>query len=373
MKDVYDHLNDIDMDANQFVVEDVSEAEKTKVMLDLKRKISRPKPVRWRKIAAAATISIGLSSAALFGLSFTSFAQEIPIIGQVFKWFNDDGFFENYSEHANTLSMTQEDNGISITLNEAVFDGKTLYVAYEIISEIDLGDDPSLKGMPAILNSDGGHLATGSHDIKKVDDFRYVGVSTAKMYPENRVEEGSFEFDITGIFLETSNVDVSRIISDPTYSMKEIAGSWKFQFDLQATDNVEQSVGLTSAGNDVTVSMNKIVYTPMSFILFYEEIITEELDAKWDFVSVSVDVKDDLGHTYATYVNGGESDSALRLYHTHTLEKLDPKAKRLIVTPTVVLSQRDGTYENGAYYRNENSTAPMEEFELDEIVIEIEK
>ncbi|WHT48769.1 DUF4179 domain-containing protein [Sporosarcina thermotolerans] len=125
MKDIYDHLNDINMDASQFEEEEVSAAEKAKVMMDLKRKIiKRPKPVRWRKMAVAASISIGLSSAALFGLSFTSFAQEIPIIGQVFKWFNDDGFFENYSEHANTLSMTQEDNGISITLNEAVFDGK---------------------------------------------------------------------------------------------------------------------------------------------------------------------------------------------------------------------------------------------------------
>jgi hypothetical protein len=373
MKDVYDHLNDIDMDVSQFEEGEVSEVEKSKVKMDLKRKISKPKPVRWRKIAAAASISIGLSSAALFGLSFTSFAQEIPIIGQVFKWFNDDGFFENYSEHANMLSMTQEDNGISITLNEAVFDGKTLYVTYELTSEIDLGDDPALKGIPSILNHDGGRMASGSsNDLKKVDDFRYVGVSTAIMYPENRVEEGSFEFDITGIILDSSNVDISGIITDTTYSMKEIAGNWKFQFDLQATDNAEQSVGLSSAENDVTVSVNKVVYTPMSFILFYENIITQELFAKWDFISVDMVVEDDLGHTYAA---GGYSGRGpiLRSSYTQTFEKLDPKAKKLIVTPTVVLSQRDGTYENGAYYRNENSTAPMETFKLDEIVIELEK
>lgn len=372
MKDIYDELNDINVDASQFVEEEVSAAEKAQMMMDLKRKIRRPKPVKWRKIAAAASISVGLSSAALFGLSFTSFAQEIPIIGNVFKWFNNDGFYDNYSEHANALEMTQVDNGISITLNEAVFDGKTLYITYELTSEIDLGDDISLKGMPAILNHVGGHMGTGSGDIKKVDDFRYVGVSTARMYPENRVEEGSFEFDITGIILDSSNIDMHRMISDPTYSMKEIAGNWKFQFDLQATDNVEQSVGLSSAGNDVTVSVNKVAYTPMSFILFYQEFITQELYAKWDFISVSVVVKDDLGHTYATGGSNG-GGLTLRLSHTETFEKLDPKAKKLIVTPTVVLSQRDGTYENGAYYRNENSTAPMEEFELDEIVIEIEK
>ena len=84
-------------------------------------------------------------------------------------------------------------------------------------------------------------------------------------------------------------------------------------------------------------------------------------------------MKDDLGNTYTTEHNGGMSNADLRLYHSNTFGKLDPKATKLIVTPVVELSQRDGTYENGASYRNENSTAPMEEFELDEIIIKIEK
>lgn len=120
MKDVYEHLNDIDMDVSQFEVGTVSEAEKEKVKMELKRKIRRPKPVKWRKMAAAASISIGLSSAALFGLSFTTFAQEIPIIGNVFKYFNNDGFYENYGENSNALALMNDENGINVTMNEAV-------------------------------------------------------------------------------------------------------------------------------------------------------------------------------------------------------------------------------------------------------------
>lgn len=361
MKDIYDQLNDINVDASQFEEEEVSAAEMDSVKTELRRKIRTPKPVRWKKMAAAASITIGLSSAALFGLSFTSFAQEIPIIGQVFKWFNDDGLYENYSEHANALSMTQEDNGISITVNEAVFDGKMLYITYDIVSETDLGETPYFKGMPAILNHDGGHMATASHDIKKVDDTHYVGITKAQIYPENRVEQGSFDFHIEGILLE------------PGDNVELVPGNWKFQFDLQATNNVEQLVGLASADNDVTVTVDKVVYTPMSTVLFYEELVTRELNTKWDFISVRVAVKDDLGNTYTTEHNGGMSNTDLRLYHSNTFGKLDPKATKLIVTPSVELAQRDGTDENGSYYRNEGSTAPMEEFELDEIVIEIEK
>ena len=100
MKDVYDHLNDINLEVSQFEEVEVSISEMEKVKKELKRKIRTPKPVRWRKMAAVASISIGLSAASLFGLSFTSFANEIPIIGNVFKYFNNDGLYENYGENS---------------------------------------------------------------------------------------------------------------------------------------------------------------------------------------------------------------------------------------------------------------------------------
>ncbi|MGG0670706.1 DUF4179 domain-containing protein [Lederbergia citrisecunda] len=355
-KDVYDHLNDMKMDINQFEVEEVSEAEKSRVMMDLKRKIRKPKPVRWRKMAAAASITIGLSSAALFGLSFTSFAQEIPIIGQVFKWFNDDGFYQDYDEHANTLAMTQEDNGIRMTVNEAVFDGKTLYITYDLITETDLGETPWLDGMPKMLDESISRLVSAQHNVKKINDTHYAGITTATLWPDYRVEEGSFEFNINGILME------------PRDDAEVIPGNWKFQFDLKATDNKEQVVKLTSAKNGVAVNIKRAVFTPMSFIIYYDERVSTEQQIKWDFISVDIEVRDDLGNIYANEHNGGFDSQ-----HSNTFEKLNPKATKLIITPSVRLAQRDGTNENGSYYRNEGSTAPMEEFELDEIVIEIEK
>lgn len=356
MKDVYDHLNDIEMDVSQFEEEEVSTAEKAKMMMDLKREIRKPRTVKWRKIAAAASISIGLSSAALFGLSFTSFAQEIPFIGNVFKYFNNDGFYENYVENSNTIAMTQDDNGISMTVNEAIFDGKTLYVTYDLTSEVDLGETPWLDGMPKMLDESVSRLVSAQHNIKKIDDTHYAGITTATLWPDYRVEEGSFEFDIKGILLE------------PRDDAEVIPGNWKFQFDLKATNNKEQAVKLTSAKYGVAVNFKRVVFTPMSFIIYYDTRAALEKKVEWDFINVSIVVKDDLGNLYTSEHNGGYNSQ-----HSNTFEKLDPKATKLIVTPSVELAQRDGTYENGSYYRNEGSTAPMEEFELDEIVIEIEK
>lgn len=360
-KDVYDHLNDIKMDVSQFEREDISEAEKSKVKLDVKGKTRRPKPVRWRKIAAAASISIGLSSAAFFGLSFTSFAQEIPFIGHVFKWFNDDGFYENYSEHANALAMTQEDNGISMTVNEAIFDGKTLYVTYELTSEKDLGESPWLEGIPDLLENANVWTLSTRHDIKKIDSNHYAGITTAQIYPVDRLDEGSFEFTI------------NEVVPEESMNSQPVPVNLTFQFDLLATGNKEQLVNGKTEQNDVTVAVKKVVYTPMSFIVFYDEKVTKELMEKWDFVSTDIVVKDDVGNIYTNRHNGGSSNSSTILHHTITFEKLDPKATKLIVTPIVQLLEKDGTTEYGAIYRNQDSTAPMEEFEMDEIVIEIEK
>lgn len=51
------------------------------------------------------------------------------------------------------------------------------------------------------------------------------------------------------------------------------------------------------------------------------------------------------------------------LHHVYTFEKLDSKAKKLIITPILDLVAGD---ERASRYRNINSTAPME-------IVEIEK
>ena len=121
------------------------------------------------------------------------------------------------------------------------------------------------------------------------------------------------------------------------------------------------------------MTVKKVVYTPMSFLLYYDEELSNDVMEKWDFVLVDIIVKDDLGNVYTNKHNGGYSDSFTQLHHTNTFEKLNPEATKLIVTPVVRLLEADGTDGSGAIYRNEDSNAAEEEFQLEEIVIEIEK
>ena len=50
--------------------------------------------------------------------------------------------YDNYKEYSTEMNMTEESNGIKVTINDAVFDGKTVAITYSIESDQDLGDDP---------------------------------------------------------------------------------------------------------------------------------------------------------------------------------------------------------------------------------------
>lgn len=360
MKDIYDYLNDVDMDVSQHEHGSATDLEKAKVKKALSKSIKIRKPQRWKKALTAASASIGISAAALFGLSFTTFAEEIPIIGNVFKLFNGNGLYESYGDYSEKLLLSEKDNGISITMDEAIFDGKFLYLAYTIESDKDLGESPQIEGMPSIQDSPE-HIYGSGTEIIRSSGNKYTGMTTGELMSTSGIDEGSFSFVIEGI------------IPDPALKMSTVKGDWAFQFDLQATENKEQIIDMRNEQNGVTIAVDKVVYTPMSFLLFYDEILSKDVMDNWDFVTMNIVIKDDLGNVYTTKHNGGYSNSFHLLHHTNTFEMLHPEATKLIITPTVELLEADGTDKNGSIFRNENSTAAMEEFEMEDIIITIDK
>ena len=195
----------------------------------------------------------------------------------------------------------------------------------------------------------------------KSGENKYVGMTMADLFTQDQVDKGKFEFMI------------ESIVPDSALGTEAINGNWDFNFELSATDNIEQLVNLSTEGNGVDVTVKNVVYTPMSFLLYYDEELSKDVMEKWDFVLVRIIVKDDLGNVYTNKYNGGYGNTSTMLHHSNTFEKLDPEAKKLIVTPVVQLLEADGADENGSIYRNEGSIAAKEEFQLEDIIIEIEK
>ena len=364
MKDLYKLLNELDMDETEFQEIEVSEAERARVKQKLKQSLHRKKPKRrFQKGTIAAAAALALATA---GYAFPSAASQIPVIGDIFSFLNKDqpGLYKEYKQYSEQLNMTETSNGISITINDVVYDGETVAVTYSIESEKELGEHIHLWDSLSIKGSGGGG---GSLQIEQVDKQHYVGISTINSIEEIRDKSVSVDWEIESIMMEQSG--------------KEIEGDWQFAFQVDAQESKTTVINQNLHQQGIGVTIDKIRITPLSFIVYFSQKVDRHVADRWHMVDVDIDIRDDLGNVYEGQSNGGSgSADGFAMNWSKTFEKLDPNAKRLIVTPRVYMS--DGANSGGVELTDEGEKAielpekegkGSHEFKLDEMVIPLNK
>lgn len=381
MKDIYELLNDINIDENEFEEMEVSELEKAKVKNRLRKSINKKRKMKsWKKTVAVASIVVGLSATAL-GLTFPAYAKNIHMIEDIFRFFDngrtensitsnnvkdeEKGLYYDYKKFSNEINITKESNGVKITVNDAVFDGKTVSITYSIEGEQDLGenaliDSPNIEGFGAM---------GGSGKTTRIDKNNYVGILTLSNLEETKLDIANIKWDIESI----QNID----------NQTEIKGDWNFDFSLKAVDSTMQLSESSSEQNGVKVNIGKISVTPMSFIVYYDQVVSEKVRNKWHGVDVDIKIKDDLGNSYSGEGNGGSGDSeGYKMSWSKTFEKLDQNATKLIITPHITLREytsdnfgsveitKDGPKEIPI---PKKSGKGKEEFVLEDVIIKLKK
>ena len=78
----------------------------------------------------------------------------------------------NYKQYTTVLNMTKESKGIKITINDAIFDGKTVSINYSIESNRDRRKSKYV----GFLTIKGAGTQSGSNKITKVADRKYTGL-----------------------------------------------------------------------------------------------------------------------------------------------------------------------------------------------------
>ena len=366
MKDIYELLNDVNVDDHEFEEMAVTEFEKAKVKSTLKKSIvKKKKRMGWKMNIAVAAVVVGLSTAAV-GLTFPAYASNIPLIGDIFRFLDNEktGLYDNYKEYSTEMNLSQDSNGIKITINDAIFDGETVAITYSIESNRDLGEDLYMRSAD-IKGSTG---MTGSSRITKIEKYHYVGLD--KITP-------------SGLTSDTADIKwkIGSILRTDTE--EKIKGNWKFAFSLPATDSQIQLTNQSVEQNGVTVTIDKVAFTPMSFIVHYNQHATQQVQDKWHEAYVELEVKDDVGNVYSGEGNGGSGTDAYTMNWSKTFEKLDPNATKLMVTPHVTFKIDNATNSGGvemtADGKEKDIPIPVktgvgqEEFVMDDIVIELEK
>jgi hypothetical protein len=383
MKDIYELFNDVTIDENEFEEMEVSEIEKAKVKKALKMTIHEMKKRnKVKKNVVAASIIVCLS-ATTFGLTFPAYAKNVPVIEDIFRFFDQDrfgsientsdhndtqkketGLYYEYKQYSNEINLTRESNGVKFTVNNGVFDGKTVTLTYTIESEHQLGNvgvyGPVIQGMDSM---------GGTSKTTKVDTNKYVGILTLSSYEDIDLDVANVKWNIDKI----SNPDTNL----------EIKGDWKFKFSLKAVDSKMQLSDSSAEKNGVKVDIERISVNPMSFIVDYSQEVSQLVTNTWDGVDVDLEIKDDLGNIYSGEGNGGKgTEGTFNISLSKTFEKLDEKATKLFITPNVTL--RDYNSDNYSSVQitkggKKEMTLPLkpgkgkEEFILENIVIELKK
>lgn len=387
MKDIYELFNDISIDADEFEEMEVSEFEKAKLKKVLKKSINKKnKTNSLLKTVTATTIVVGLS-VTTFGITFPAYAKNIPVIDDIFRFFDqgelslnnsskenlsgsigtqekETGLFYDYKKFSSEINMMQESNGIKFSIIDAIFDGKTATLTYTIESEQELGNagisSPKIEGMNAM---------GGTSNTTKIDKNKYVGILTASNLENKKLDVANIEWNIDSI----QNPD----------NQTEIKGDWKFSFSLNAIDSQMKLSNNSSEKNGVKLNLEKISATPMSFIVYYNQEVSEKIGNTWDRVYVDLEIKDDLGNVYSGQGNGGIGDEGgYNASWSKTFEKLDERATKLFITPHVSLSDYNSENYSSVQITNagvkeiplpEKSGKGKKEFVLDDVVINLNK
>lgn len=322
-----------------------------------KRKIKHP--------FAVAAIVLGLSIGTI-GTVFPAAASNLPIIGDIFKLLgNESGVYDDYKEFSTEVNKMEESNGIKIKVNDAIFDGETVTITYSIVSEHDLGKQPMIFEHFDIIGTEG---IAGTSKIERISDNEYVGIMTGTYFSKEDLQSTNVKWEIKSF----------TILNENGKQEKEIKGNWNFAFHLDATDSQTKLIGQSVIQEGVGLNIEKMAITPMSFILYYEQVASLEVQNQWHQVYVDLEVKDDLDNNYSGEVNGG-SGTESSMNWSKTFEKLNPNATKLIVTPHVMLRNSDNftsavQMENGTMKETklpEKYKRGQKDFVLENIIIDL--
>lgn len=368
MKDIYELLNDIDIDEKELEEIEASEIEKEKVKRNVKQSMRTKKKMKsWKKGVAAASILVGVS-VAMLGIGFPTYAGGLPIVGDIFRFLDNGrtGLYENYKEFSTELNMTRESNGVKVTINDAVFDGRTITITYSIESDKDLGEKPNIFGYPQVMGFNGGG---GSSQVTKVGEKKYVGMITMSGNSSKRL-------DVANVWWNMEEIELD-------YKGNSIKGNWNFALSLKAMESKEVKVNGVSENELIKVNIDKMEVTPMSFIVFFNQEESKVLRSIWDSADVELEIKDDLGNKYAGEGNGGTSTVAEphKSSWSAIFQKLNKNATKLIVTPHVNLRVHTPENFGGVEFINgiekkievPNKEAKKKDIVLDNIVIDLKK
>ncbi|PFA69112.1 hypothetical protein CN378_04315 [Bacillus sp. AFS015802] len=333
----------MELDIDSLELEEVTDLEKKRVKQHVLKK--REKKHVWRNIGVASVMLIGISTAA--GYAYPSLASQVPFMDDVIQYFSNDETYKEFDEFSTDIGLTETSNGVTILIDDAVYDGTNITVSYAIETDKDFGEDIHSGGH--WFDIKGANGSGGSSQLTKISDNRYVGLAT--ITPSFKRGEFPEKVEITW--------EPEKLYS--TSNDVEVEGDWSFAFSLKRLEGDVRLVNETTKTEDIQFTLKSVEVTDVSTVIAYEQGVSDSLLEEWSEVSPVFKVTDDLGHVYLDGTGGGgfSKDDGKTLEGTTAFGTIQEGATKLIIEPVEIASFGSGKGHT--------------EIQLDRIVIDLEE
>ncbi|MFJ7733676.1 DUF4179 domain-containing protein [Lysinibacillus sp. NPDC097231] len=291
-----------------------------------KPRISIRKPLLYVASAAAA-FSIMIGSAAYVSPTFASTLSKLPIIGSVF---NDSGSLglKQASEQGltRTVGETQTINGISVTVDEVLYDESRITVGMSIESEKELSQLYFRAGMNFTINGKNPIVSAGGYSEKILSPTARTGISTFDVKQIDNMPD-SFELGLT---LEG-----------------EKGEKWEFTTPIKKiTDITYLPVNHQQTVDGIQLDVSKISFSPAGIALDYKATEKGTIDnPRVGAAFMEFRMTDGYGKEIASYSGAGKGEFEDGVWNFSSTKNFDPISKdvqKLIVTPYLMLPSGGG-------------------------------
>lgn len=177
---IFDLLNDVKMDDEQYQVQELSEIEKAKLKQNFTEKLRKnvqKKSSIWRKVAVAIVVCLAFSGGTLYGKQFFTKKEELSSISGAYR------LNENMEDYEILLGKRMKGKGSTVTLDSVLWDGTELLIMTTRTFEKEVGmDDKPWLGVDISLNGEklqsdmmSNSYRVDEHTFKQIMSFGIVG------------------------------------------------------------------------------------------------------------------------------------------------------------------------------------------------------
>lgn len=212
MKDIYELLNDLEINENEFEEIETDELEKERIKKNINKNIKKKKR-KYKKYIASAALIGAISIVSLITVK-PAFAYNIPILGEIMQRHIDNN--ENYLEYLSAIGTTKSKDGVEITFEEAAVDDNIMLLSFvvknnnEKFNKNDMGTFTDAMLIPTSLKVNGKRCSTGaSGDYEFIDDNTLKIVKIIDVSDDKLPNKMNVNIEIDELLGKKVNFDVN--------------------------------------------------------------------------------------------------------------------------------------------------------------------